>query len=92
MQGPRFDKDPGDGGGWLVCMGKQLKLSAQELEVVNACLGPQDALSHEQPASYRCYRHTVANIHGDQLATSVAHRRSSSRNSSYVLVRSVSIG
>ena len=75
-------------------MGKQLKLSAQELKVVNAYLGPQDALSNELPPSYRCYRsfrHTVANIHGDQLADSVAHS-SFSRTSSYVLVRWVSTG
>ena len=66
-------------------MGQQLKLSAGELKVVIAYLGPEDALSNELPASYRCYRHTVVNIHSDQLATSVAHRRSFSLSSSYVL-------
>ena len=94
MQGPRFDVDTGVGHGSLVGMGKQLKLSAEQLEVVNAYLGPQlqVALTNELPARYMCYRHTVANIHGDQLATSLAHKRSVTRISSYVLVRWVSTG
>ena len=59
---------------------------------MNAYLRPQDALTNGLPASYNCYRHTVAEIHGDQLATSLAHRRSFSHMSSYVLVRWVSTG
>ena len=92
MQGPRFDVDPGAGRGWLVHMGKQLELSADERGMVNAHLRGPEGLPDGLPTSFMCYRHTVANIHGDQLATSLAHRRSITRVSSYVIVRWVRTG
>ena len=92
MQGARFDVDPGAGRGWLVHMGKQLELSADEQGLVIAHLRGPEGLPDGLPTSFMCYRHTVANIHGDQLATSLAHRRSITRISSYVMVRWVRTG
>ena len=93
MEGPRFDQQDPLGGGFMVQMGTALRLSAEELEVVPAYLEGReesDGLDPVLPQGTVCYRHAVANIRGEQLATSVAHKRSSSRVSSYVLVRLVS--
>ena len=92
MQGSRFDVDPGAGRGWLVHMGKQLELSADERGLVDAHLRGPEGLSDGLPTSFMGYRHTVANLHGDQLATSLAHRHSITRISSYVIVRWVRTG
>ena len=54
---------------------------------MNAHLKEHEGLPNGVPAGYICYRHTVANIHGEQLATSLAHRRSVTRMPSYVIVR-----
>ena len=93
MEGPGYDQQFSLGGGSMVQLGKALRLSAQELEVLPAYLAGRkesEGLDPVLPEGTVCYRHTVANLRGEQLATSVAHKRSSSRVSSYVLVRWVS--
>ena len=72
-------------------MGKPLKLSTEQLELVNAYLQPHDDLPNELPAGIMCYLYTVANICGDQLATS-GLTRGASPVSLYVLVRRLSTG
>ncbi len=91
MEGPRFDQQVGSGG-FMVQMGQPLRLSAEELEVLPAYLeGREESEDLEPvlPEGTVCYRHAIASLCGEQLATSVAHKRSSSRVSSYVLVRLV---
>ena len=93
MDGPCNDQHVSLGGGSMVQMEKPLRLSAEELKVLPAYLEGRkesEGLDPVLPEGTVCYRHTVANIRGEQMATSVAHKRSKSRVSSYVLVRLVS--